>query len=140
VTGAALPLFKPGASFHYTAATREGDVEIRSIREHQGRLLIALEGVEDATAAESFVGAALYAAKDDIPLDAGEYLDDDLIACDVFGAGGRHYGKVERVEHYPASDMLVVEGKMVPMVSAIVREIDLERRRITIDPPAGLLD
>ena len=46
---------------------------------------------------------------------------------------------VERVEHYPASDMLVVEGHMVPMVRAIVREIELARGESSIDPPAGLL-
>ena len=28
---------------------------------------------------------------------------------------------------------------MVPMVAAIVKDIDLERRRIVIDPPAGLM-
>jgi ribosomal 30S subunit maturation factor RimM len=36
--------------------------------------------------------------------------------------------------------MLVVAGHLVPMVRAIVCEIDLGRRCIVIDPPAGLLD
>jgi 16S rRNA processing protein RimM len=58
----------------------------------------------------------------------------------VAGVDGAHYGTVERVEHYPASDMLVVGGRMIPMVRAIVSEIDLTHRRIVVDPPLGLLD
>ena len=56
------------------------------------------------------------------------------------GADDTPYGTVEGVEHYPAGDMLVVAGHLVPMVGAIVCEIDLGRRRVVIDPPAGLLD
>ncbi len=73
-------------------------------------------------------------------LQAGEYFDDDLIGCAVYGTNGTAYGSVERVEHYPSSDMLVIEGRMVPMVGAIVSTIDLADRRIVIDPPEGLLD
>jgi ribosomal 30S subunit maturation factor RimM len=36
--------------------------------------------------------------------------------------------------------MLVVDGRMVPMVAAIVTGVDLAERRIVIDPPQGLLD
>ena len=36
--------------------------------------------------------------------------------------------------------MLIVGETMVPMVAAIVREIDIAARRIVIDPPAGLFD
>ncbi len=45
-----------------------------------------------------------------IALAPGEYLDDDLVGCDVEDAVGTRYGAVERVEHYPSSDMLVVGG------------------------------
>jgi 16S rRNA processing protein RimM len=75
-----------------------------------------------------------------VPLDEGEFFDSDLVGCEVVGIDGTRYGSVASVEHYPASDMLVVGVHMVPMVSAIVRGIDMTARRITIDPPAGLLD
>ena len=115
-------------------------VRIGGVRPHKGRLLIRIEGVEDADAAQAYVGALLYATRDQVALADGEYLDDDLVGCAVYGADGRHYGNVDRVEHYPASDMLVVDGRMVPMVAAIVTGINLAERRIEIDPPAGLLD
>ena len=110
------------------------------MREHRGRLLVTFEGIGDASSAAQLVGATLYAQHAEIPLQSGEYLDDDLVTCEIVGKDGRRFGRVERVEHYPAADMLVTGGRLIPMVDAIVREIDLGRRRIVIDPPAGLLD
>ncbi len=36
--------------------------------------------------------------------------------------------------------MLVVGERMVPMVRAIVRSIDIGAKRIVVDPPAGVLE
>jgi 16S rRNA processing protein RimM len=122
---------------------RRGDdvsqVRLNGVRSHGKRFLIRLAGVEDVEAASAYAGATLLAPRDSIELQPGEFLDADLAGCDVCGIDGTAYGIVERVEHYPASDMLVVNGHLVPMVAAIVRSIDIERRRIVIDPPEGLL-
>ena len=115
-------------------------MRLRSVRPHKDRLLIAFEGVEDADAARAYAGAVLYAPRERLPLQEGEFFDADLVGCVVAGVTGEVFGDVERVEHYPSSDMLVVNGRLVPMVSAIVRSVDTAARRIVIDPPAGLLD
>ena len=125
---------------------RDGEV---SSRAHRGRAPASKRGCSFASrasttpiAAQGYVGALLYAPREQVALADGEYLDDDLVGCAVCGADGTHYGNVERVEHYPASDMLVVDGRMVPMVAAIVTRSTLicAERRIVIDPPEGLLD
>jgi 16S rRNA processing protein RimM len=139
VTRAARSLFTVGATFQCATAGQETDVRLHSVREHRGRLLLAFDGVE-GVAAQTLVGATLYVPRDAIPLQPGEYLDDDLVACEVVGKDGRRFGRVERVEHFPASDMLVTGGRMIPMVDAIVKEVDVTGRRVVIDPPAGLLD
>ncbi len=110
------------------------------MREHGGRLLIGFEGVPDATAAQRYVGGVFYATREELDVADDEYLDVDLIGCTVAAVDGRVYGAVERVEHYPASDMLIVNGRMVPMVHVFIREIDVEAKRIVIDVPPGLLD
>lgn len=139
-TRAGRTLFSAGAELTCVRGDDAFVVRIAGVRPHKGRLLIFLDGVADRDAAQAYVGAALQAARDRIPLDDGEYLDADLVGCTVEGRDGRPYGTVERVEHYPASDMLVLGGRMVPMVGAIVVGIELAQRRIVVDPPAGLLD
>jgi 16S rRNA processing protein RimM len=116
-------------------------VTIESVREHKGRLLIALEEAQDATAAERFIGATFVASREELDVEPGEYLDVDLVGCTVVDTDGRAYGTVERVEHYPASDMLVVGGHLLPMVGAFIKTIDIKKREIVVDDlPHGLLD
>jgi 16S rRNA processing protein RimM len=150
-TSAGRALFVPGAQltlrqpFDKLRTSAQGDrvesVTIESVREHKGRLLIALEEAPDATAAERFVGATFVAPREALDVEPGEYLDVDLVGCAVVSANGKSYGSVERVEHYPASDMLVVGGRLLPMVAAFIKGIDIKKREIVVDDlPAGLLD
>ena len=139
-TSAGRILFVPGATLGCLPGGTTSPLVLSSVRPHRGRLLISIDGIEDAASAQRYAGALLTAQREAISLNPEEYLDDDLIGCQLRGTDGTSYGIVERVEHYPASDMLVVKGVMVPMVGAIVKEIALDRRTIVIDPPAGLLD
>jgi 16S rRNA processing protein RimM len=139
-TSAGRIVFSAGATLRCEGDQTSSPIRLAQVRPHKGRLLIRIEGVDDADAAGAFVGAVLYAPRQDVVLNEGEYFDEDLVGCEVCGTDDTPYGTVERVEHYPAGDMLVVAGHLVPMVRAIVTEIDLGRRRIVIDPPAGLLD
>lgn len=139
-TSAGRALFAPGVDLRCARGAQSETVRITGVRPHRERLLIRLAGVDDPDTAKAYAGALLFAARERIELQAEEYLADDLIGCSVGGVDGSHYGTVERVEHYPASDMLIVDGRMIPMVRAIVTEIDLAHRRVVVDPPEGLLD
>jgi 16S rRNA processing protein RimM len=139
-TSAGRTVISAGAELRCRQSDVPSTIRIENVRAHKGRLLIRISGVDDARAAAAYAGAILFASRAEIALQPGEYLDDDLIGCTVYGKSGSAYGRVERVEHFPSSDMLVIEGRMVPMVGAIVTSIDLDRRRIVIDPPEGLLD
>ncbi len=136
-TSAGRALFVAGAQLQCASEM----VTLESVREHKGRLLIALEQAQDATAAERFIGATFFAPREALDVEPGEYLDVDLAGCAVRDADGRAYGSVERVEHYPASDMLVVGGRLLPMVGAFIRNIDIKKKEIVVhDLPSGLLD
>jgi 16S rRNA processing protein RimM len=127
------------------ATLRDGtsrDVRVRALRRHQGRPLIAFEGVEDADAAQLLVGAALAIARDDVELADGEYFDDDLVGCELVDGAGTVLADVVAVEHYPAQDVLLVGARraIVPMVRAFVKAVDVRARRIVVELPPGLLD
>ena len=133
-------LFEPGAQFELRSAQGAAQqVTLESVREHKGRLLVRFSGVSDPDDAQSFSGSTLFAERSRIELDPGEYLDRDLAGCVLADEAGNVLGTVERVEHYPASDMLVVNGRFVPMVAAFIRSIDTAAKRIVVDVPPGLL-
>ncbi len=139
-TSAGRIVFAPGAELDCARGDARETIRLAAVRTHGGRLLIRIAGAEDATSAQGYAGALLYAARERIQLREGEYLDDDLVGCAVVGKDGTAYGSVQRVEHYPASDMLIVDGTMVPMVRSIVSAIEPAKRRIVIDPPLGLFE
>lgn len=141
-TSAGRTLFVRGARFVSDGRDGRREVRIASVREHKGRLLVRLEGVEDATAAEPYANATLSVERERLEagLGDGEYLDVDLVGCALLAPDGSELGTVTAVMHYPSSDMLVVNGRLVPLVGAFVREIDVASKRIVADLPAGLLD
>jgi len=133
-------LFETGQTFRAVlpgGADRE--VRLASVREHKGRLLVRFEDAASADDAAKLAGATLFAERGRITLKPDEYLDRDLIGCAICDATGT-LGTVERVDHYPGSDMLVVGGKMIPLVEPFVTAIDIAAKRIEVDLPEGLLD
>lgn len=139
-TGPGRVVFSAGVQLRCVRGGSESTVRITHVRPHQDRLLVRFEGVSDPDAAKAYAGAVLRAPREWISLEPGEYLDQDLVGCRVVGVDGTDYGTVDAVEHYPASDMLIVGDVMVPMVAACVVNVDVAASQIEIDPPAGLFE
>jgi 16S rRNA processing protein RimM len=132
-----------GAGREY-ALDAEGRRLIRctSVRRHQNRDLILLEGVTTPEAARKFVGGELFVERGEVALGPDEYLDAELTGLRLLDVRGRELGIVAAVEHLPAQDCLVVGPKrnLVPLVSAFIKSIDLEKGEIVVELPAGLLE
>ena len=139
-TSAGRTVFFRGSELRCERKGGSSTVQIASVREHKGRFLIRFEGIESADEAMPYAGCTLYVARDRLDVGPGEYLDIDLVGCALESESGAPLGIVERVDHFPASDMLVIGGKMVPMVAAFVRSIDIDAKRIVVNLPPGLLD
>ena len=118
------------------------DAVVHTVRRHQGRPLVAFDGVPDATTAAALVRSDVLLERADVVLTKDEYLDADLLGCRIVDAAGRDCGAVVDVLHYPGSDMLIVGAQraMLPLVAAFVKRIDLAARTIAVDVPPGLLD
>ena len=100
--------------------------------------------MERREGAESLRGA-LYVDPDQVrALGDDEYWAHDLSGCLAVDASGTSVGTVRDVIPGAAHDLLEIDTKngprLVPMVKEIVTHVDLEGRRVTLDPPAGLLD
>ena len=119
--------------------------EIREVRFHQGRPVIALKGVETMSDAEALAGAELRVPESTIaPLPAGTFYRHDLVGCEVRDTAGRVIGRVAAVEGSLERSRLVVDGQggevLIPLVEDICTSVDTAARLIVVDPPEGLLD
>lgn len=113
---------------------------VLSARPHQGHVLVRFKGVETLADAEALRGAEVRTdAADRPPLEADTYYTSDLIGMEVRLSNGARLGRVEDILRYPAQDLLVVGEALIPAVRAIVTNVDMSARVITIDPPDGLL-
>jgi 16S rRNA processing protein RimM len=78
------------------------------------------------------------------PLPAATFYHHHLIGCMVATRDGRVVGPVTAVEGESIGSRLVVRSTsgdvLIPLVDAICPEVDVAGKRITIDPPPGLLD
>jgi 16S rRNA processing protein RimM len=81
-------------------------------------------------------GAVLAVRREDLlPPDEGSYYVADLVGLEVLDADGTTIGRVQDVLPGPANDALELDtGFLLPLVEACIREVDLEARRITLNP------
>lgn len=112
--------------------------------DNKGRWMIAFAGIGDRDAAESLRGAEVSVDAEELPrLEQGNYYIHDLVGCRVEDTGGNELGEVIAVVSGP-QDLLEIEydgvRSLIPMARDLLREIDIEERRIVIDAPAGLAD
>ncbi|MGK5728776.1 ribosome maturation factor RimM [Streptomyces sp. URMC 124] len=136
----------PGAVLG-TDPAAAGPLTIESGRVHSGRLLLRFAGVGDRTAAEALRNTLLIAEVDpeETPEDPEEFYDHQLMDLEVVTVGGTVVGRITEISHLPSQDLFIVERPdgtevMIPFVSEIVTEIDLDEQRALIDPPRGLID
>ena len=128
--------------------------------------LIQLQGIYNRTEAQKLKGATLYyATQQDECVQDDDILISDLVGLDVYTDDDILVGSVDGVvlaEEMCAipglgQDMLEISKKrqgslpktgrpppkdlvLIPLVPEIVPKIDLQEKRITIEPPEGLLD
>jgi 16S rRNA processing protein RimM len=106
---------------------------------------IKLEGVDSLSQADRLAGLEVFVPEEGLKeTREGQFYLFQLAGCSVLGPEGEVIGTVIDVLSVPANDLLVVRGKgkeiLIPFNQSICTKVDLTRKEIRIDPPAGLLD
>lgn len=129
--------------------TRQGEVysaiKVIKTSPYKGMALVYLDGITDADKASAMRKKTLFAHRDDIPRDEGDFFIADLIGLTVYDANtSTVYGKLKDVINSGAQDIYVVEaddGKLsyVPVIPEFVKEISLEKG-VAITPIEGMIE
>ena len=131
--------FSPGSRVYLNGA----ETSVVSSRPHRGGLVVRLGSVADRTAAETLKNATLTVPQDDVdPLPDGSYYYYEIIGLRVRTDDGEELGEVREVLATGGNDVYVVRGpageRLVPALSDVVLDVDLDRGVMTVSLPEGL--
>jgi len=141
--------FVPGATF--TLQVPESSpwhgkpLTVRDFRWMNSHPVAFFEGVDDRDTAEGLIRAILWIDEDaqDASAEEDAWYDHQLVGLDVV-RDDAVIGRVARVEHLPAQDLLIVrvgdDEVLVPFVKAIVPQVDVPGGRVVVTPPPGLFE
>lgn len=119
---------------------------VEASRAYSDRLVLKLEGVEDASAADRLKGEWVLAPEGEVPaLPEGEYYIDRLIGLEVEDESAGALGTVKDVVETGGVDLLVVEDQvgrelMVPLAREILKEVRPDEGKILVRLPEGLVE
>jgi 16S rRNA processing protein RimM len=137
--------FRVGRVLLLGAADRATPRRITAARFHQGRPVVALEGVDTMNDAEALAGVECWLEASTIPpLPDGTFYRHDLVGCEVRDMSDAKVGRVTDVQGPIERSHLVVEGTrgevLIPLVDSICVRVDPAGRVIVVNPPEGLLE
>jgi 16S rRNA processing protein RimM len=120
-------------------------VKVAELRFYNQSPVLFLEGIQDRSQAETLVKAILLIETDleQLPEDPEAWYDHQLVGLTAL-VGEEAVGKVIRVDHLPAQDLLAIETSngevLAPFVKQIVPSVDIQKGQIVLTPPAGLFE
>lgn len=122
-----------------------GVFEIENYRFHKGRILLKFAGYDDPDKAEELRGASVVVGREElVELEEDEYYFFDLEGCQVVTIEGQPLGTVTKVDDFGAAPLLVVKDGsrevLIPLTREICPEVDVDSKKIVVNPPEGLLD
>ncbi|TDS33647.1 ribosome maturation factor RimM [Halanaerobium congolense] len=121
------------------------ELEIEYIRFHKQFVIIKFFAVNSIDEAEKLKNYQVLIDKSEkylLPED--NFYVSDLIDCEVYLESGRYLGTLIDVVDTSGTDIFLVQGQnkkyMLPASREMILEIDLENKKIIVDPIPGILD
>lgn len=121
------------------------EYEIQSVRYQKDIVLLKLKGIDDIETAEKLKTQSLIIPREDAKnLEKNEFFIADLIGCSVY-ENDEKIGELADVFTAGAADVYVIKrvGKkelLLPAIGSIIKNIDVENKKIDVDVPRGLDD
>ena len=120
---------------------------IQSVRPYKGEIVILkLSGIDDANAAESLRMQELFIPLSELaPLPPDSYYQHDILGLHVLTLDGQELGQIVEIIVTGSNDVYSVKKPdgsqvLIPAIKDVIKQIDLIRRIMYIDPLPGLLD
>lgn len=120
-------------------------LNINNLKIKKNNVILKLEGIENIEKAEMIVGSFLEVKRSNaIKLPKDTYFIFDIIGLEVYTNENELLGKVENIISTGSNDVYVVKNKdkqeiLIPAIREVIKNIDLEKKRISINMVDGLI-
>ena len=121
--------------------------QIQNVRPYKGEIFILkLSGIDDANAAEYLRNQDLSIPLNELAtLPPGSYYQHDILGLQVLSLDGQEIGRIDDIIVTGSNDVYSVrqpDGSqvLIPAIKDVIKQIDVIRRTMHIDPLPGLLD
>jgi len=117
---------------------------IASTQWHKGKAIVKLDTIDSIEQAEKLQGQTIEIHHSQLqPLPEGQYYHFQLIGLEVWTTQGELLGKISQILTAESNDNYAVHGAkgeiLIPAIEDIVKSVDLDNGRITIEAIDGLL-
>jgi len=131
-----------------TVVFGNGDRQVLKIERfffQKNRIVLKFADVDSIETAETLRDTEVCVDETEaIELEEDEYFDWELEGCAVETIEGEKVGTVRELMRTGGTEVLVIDGAekelMIPFAEAICVEVDVEGKRIVVDPPEGLFE
>jgi 16S rRNA processing protein RimM len=120
-------------------------MSVEEVKYNKNLVLIKFKEIPDINIAEKFKNCFLKIDRQDaVKLPENAYFIVDLIGIDVYTINNDFLGILEDIYNTGSNDIYVVkdhQGKQIllPAISSVIKKIDLQNRKITVDLIEGLI-
>jgi 16S rRNA processing protein RimM len=121
------------------------DLRIENFWFQKDRIILKFADIESVETADGLRDLEICVPETDAAeLEEDEFFDWQLAGCEVETVEGEIIGKVRELMRTGGTELLVVEKEgqdyLIPFAEAICTTVDIENKRIVVDPPEGLLE
>lgn len=120
-------------------------LNIEKIRIKENTVILKLKDIENIQEAKMIVGSFLeIKRKNAVKLPKDNYFVFEIIGLEVYSENNIFLGKVENVISTGSNDVYIIKNKnkkelLIPAIREVVKNINLENKRITIKMVDGLI-
>lgn len=123
------------------------ELNLKTVKYHKGIAIIGFEEFDNINQILSFKDQYVYIDDSDrIILPEDHYFIFDLIGCEVFDMTNKKIGYIDDVLQNMGNDVYVVKDDgghqeyLLPAVKEFIKTVDINNRRIVIDPIEGMIE
>ncbi|KGX93189.1 16S rRNA-processing protein RimM [Pontibacillus halophilus JSM 076056 = DSM 19796] len=140
--------FEPGNVVYFISPDggKPQTLTIRTHRTHKNFQLVSFEDYPSLNDVEPMKGGELAISEEQQgELSEGEFYYHEIIGCEVHTTSGEHIGQIKEILSPGANDVWVIKRKgkkdaLIPYIEQVVKQINVDEKKVTIEPMEGLLD